>query len=103
MNENTIAVTCGHLIRDIDDYRGHFADAGLEIFLPDIPGQELAGDELVAAMTGMVGVVAGDDQFTDEVMAQLPELQAISKWGIGLDGIDTVSYTHLTLPTIRLV
>ena len=36
MNENTIAVTCGHLIRDIDDYRGHFADAGLEIFLPDI-------------------------------------------------------------------
>ena len=88
MNENTIAVTCGHLIRDIDDYRNHFADAGLEIFLPDIPGQELAGDELVAAMQGMVGVVAGDDQFTDEVMAQLPELQAISKWGIGLDGID---------------
>ena len=88
MNENTIAVTCGHLIRDIDDYRNHFADAGLEIFLPEIPGQELAGDELVAAMQGMVGVIAGDDQFTDEVMAQLPELQAISKWGIGLDGID---------------
>ena len=72
MNENTIAVTCGHLIRDIDDYRNHFADAGLEIFLPDIPGQELAGDELVAAMQGMVGVIAGDDQFTDCLLYTSP-------------------------------
>lgn len=83
-----VAVTCTHLIRDIDDYRESFADAGLTLVLPDVPGQELAGDELVAAMEGIVGVVAGDDQFTDEVMAQLPDLKVISKWGIGLDGID---------------
>ncbi len=83
-----VAVTCTHLIRDIDGYRQSFADAGLDLVLPDVPGQELAGDELVAAMDGIVGVVAGDDQFTDEVMAQLPDLKVISKWGIGLDGID---------------
>lgn len=83
-----VAVTCTHLIRDIDDYRQSFADAGLSLVLPDVPGQELAGDELVAAMDGITGVVAGDDQFTDEVMAQLPDLKVISKWGIGLDGID---------------
>ena len=83
-----VAVTCTHLIRDIDDYRQSFTDAGLELVLPDIPGQELAGDELVAAMHGITGVIAGDDQFTDEVMAQLPDLKVISKWGIGLDGID---------------
>lgn len=83
-----VAVTCTHLIRDIEDYRQHFADAGYELVLPDVPGQELAGDELVAAMQGISGVIAGDDQFTDVVMAQLPELRAISKWGIGLDGID---------------
>ena len=87
-NSETVAITCGHLIRDIDDYRDDFAAAGLDIFLPEIPGQELAGDDLIAAVQGMVGVVAGDDQFTDEVMAQLPDLRAISKWGIGLDGID---------------
>lgn len=83
-----VAVTCTHLQRDIDGYRQHFADAGLELVIPPVPGQELAGDELVAAMEGIVGVVAGDDQFTDQVMAQLPELRVISKWGIGLDGID---------------
>ncbi len=83
-----VAVTCTHLIRDIEGYRSRFADAGLDLFLPDIPGQELAGDALVQAMDGIIGVIAGDDQFTDEVMAQLPDLKAISKWGIGLDGID---------------
>lgn len=84
----TVAVTCTHLIRDIDGYRQAFADAGLDLVLPDVPGQELAGDELVAAMDGITGVIAGDDQFTDDVMAQLPDLKVISKWGIGLDGID---------------
>jgi D-3-phosphoglycerate dehydrogenase len=83
-----VAVTCTHLIRDIEGYRGHFEDAGLELVVCDVPGQELAGDALVDAMDGIVGVVAGDDQFADEVMAQLPELRVISKWGIGLDGID---------------
>ena len=56
--------------------------------VPPIPGQELAGQELIAAMAGVHGVIAGDDQFTREVMQQLPDLKAISKWGIGLDGID---------------
>lgn len=83
-----VAVTCTHLIRDIEDYRQTFADAGLDVFLPEIPGQELRGTELVTAMDGIVGVVAGDDHFTSEVLAQLPDLRAISKWGIGLDAID---------------
>ena len=83
-----VAATCKHLQRDINDYRSRFADAGLELVLPAIPGQELAGDELVAAMQGVAGVIAGDDKFSADVLAALPELRAISKWGIGLDGVD---------------
>lgn len=83
-----VAVTCTHLIRDIEQYRAQFADAGLELIVADVPGQELAGSELIEQMTGMSGVVAGDDQFTHDVMSQLPDMKAISKWGIGLDGID---------------
>lgn len=85
-----IAVTCKHFQRDIDGYRGRLCENGRELVLPDIPGQELAGDELVAAMQGIDGVIAGDDQFTGEVMTALPDLKAIAKWGIGLDGIDLV-------------
>lgn len=83
-----VGVTCTHLIRDIEDYRQSFIDAGLEVVIPDIPGQELAGDALVEAMDGLVGVVAGDDQFTNDVLGRLPNMKVISKWGIGLDGID---------------
>ena len=83
-----IAITCIQLIRDIDDVRNVMEDAGFQIRIPEIKGQHLEGDELVDAVGGCAGVVAGDDRFTATVLARLPELRAISKWGIGVDGID---------------
>ena len=83
-----IAATCKHLQRDIDEYRHLFAEHDLELVVPPIPGQELAGQELIDAMSGVNGVIAGDDKFTADVLDALPDLRAIAKWGIGLDGID---------------
>ena len=83
-----IAVTCIQLLRDLEAHRGPIDDLGWEIVTPEVPGQHLEGDELVEAMDGCIGVVAGDDKFTTEVQAALPELRVISKWGIGIDGID---------------
>lgn len=83
-----IAVTCIQLLRDLDNHRAPFDERGWEVVTPEIPGQHLAGDELIAAMQDCVGVVAGDDKFTADVLAALPDLKAISKWGIGIDGID---------------
>ena len=86
-----IAVTCIQLIRDLENFRSALEGAGLELAVPDIPGQHLEGDELVAAMSGCVGVVAGDDRFTADVIERCPDLKVISKWGIGVDGIDHVA------------
>lgn len=83
-----IAVTCIQLIRDLDHWRPSLEAAGFELAIPTIPGQHLEGDALVDAMEGCVGVVAGDDRFTAEVQDRLPSLKVISKWGIGVDGID---------------
>lgn len=83
-----IGVTCIQLVRDIDQWRPALETAGFEVVVPDIPGQHLEGDALVAALAGCVGVVAGDDKFTAEVQDRLPDLRIISKWGIGVDGID---------------
>ena len=83
-----VAITCLQLIRDIDDVRAAMDEAGFELRVPEIRGQHLEGDALVAALERCIGVAAGDDRFTADVLARLPELRAISKWGVGVDGID---------------
>jgi D-3-phosphoglycerate dehydrogenase len=83
-----VAVTCIQLLRDLADHRGPLDDLGFAVGTPQIPGQHLEGQDLVDAMHGCTGVIAGDDKFTADVLGQLPELQVISKWGIGIDGID---------------
>ena len=83
-----IAITCRQLVRDLDDVRAATEEAGFEIRVPEIRGQHLEGDALVEAVEGCAGVVAGDDPFTAAVLARLPALRVISKWGIGVDGID---------------
>ncbi len=93
-----IGVTCIQLIRDIEAWRPALEAAGFEVVLPEIPGQHLEGDALVSALAGCVGVVAGDDKFTAEVLDQLPDLKAISKWGIGVDGIDRAHAASRGIP-----
>lgn len=90
-----VAVTCIQLIRDLPDWSDTFAEHGLEVVVPSIPGQHLEGQELVNAVTGCVGVVAGDDKFTADVLEQLPDLRIISKWGSGIDGIDLEAAARL--------
>ena len=84
----SVAVTCIQLLRDLEAHRGPLDELGWEIVTPEVPGQHLEGEELVRGVQGCVGVVAGDDKFTADVLDALPELRVISKWGIGIDGID---------------
>lgn len=90
-----VAVTCLQLIRDLDRYRPAFEQAGIELVVPDIPGQHLEGDALIPALDRCVGVIAGDDRLTGAVLAACPELRTISKWGIGIDGIDLAAAARL--------
>jgi phosphoglycerate dehydrogenase-like enzyme len=48
----------------------------------------LEGDALVALMQGHDRVIVGLERVDDRVLAQLPDLRVISKYGVGLDGID---------------
>jgi D-3-phosphoglycerate dehydrogenase len=75
-------------LRDLANHREPLDALGYSIVTPVVSGQHLEGTDLVAAMSGCIGVVAGDDKFTADVLAQLPDLRVISKWGVGIDGID---------------
>jgi D-3-phosphoglycerate dehydrogenase len=89
-----VAITCIQLIRDLAEYRPGLESAGFELVVPDVVGQHLEGESLIEAMAGCVGVIAGDDKFTADVLARCPDLRVISKWGIGVDGIDRVAATE---------
>jgi phosphoglycerate dehydrogenase-like enzyme len=51
-------------------------------------GRTLAGDELVAFLQNKSHVVVALEKITDEILAQLPDLQVIGKYGVGLNNVD---------------
>jgi D-3-phosphoglycerate dehydrogenase len=48
----------------------------------------LEGDALVALLRGHDCAIIGLERVDDSILEQLPELRVISKYGVGLDGID---------------
>ena len=82
-----LVITCRQMARDVDLLRDTLDALGFDVHCPKVI-QELAGDELVSALEGASAVIAGDDQFTAEVLDRCPNLRVISKWGVGVDGID---------------
>ena len=55
------------------------------------PTVRLDGDALVALCRGHDRVIVGLERVDDRILDQLPELKVISKYGVGLDGIDVAA------------
>ena len=49
------------------------------------------GDELVALLRGHDRAIVGLERIDDRVLSQVPELRVISKYGVGLDGLDVAA------------
>ena len=55
------------------------------------PAERLEGDSLVAMLRGHDRAIVGLERVDDRMLEQLPELKVISKYGVGLDGIDVAA------------
>jgi phosphoglycerate dehydrogenase-like enzyme len=66
--------------------------AELSAKYPDVTFNESAalldGSDLVALLRGHDRAIIGLERVDDDILGQVPELQIISKYGVGLDGID---------------
>ena len=51
----------------------------------------LDGASLVALLRGHDRVIVGLERLDDRILDQLPELEVVSKYGVGLDGIDVAA------------
>jgi phosphoglycerate dehydrogenase-like enzyme len=51
----------------------------------------LDGDALIALLRGHDRAIVGLERIDDRVLSELPELRVISKYGVGLDGLDVAA------------
>jgi D-3-phosphoglycerate dehydrogenase len=77
-----------------EPYADEFSTLGI---LPDLPvvEQALSEADLLPIIGFYDGVIAGDDSFTRRVLENAGRLQIISKWGVGIDGIDMAAAANL--------
>jgi D-3-phosphoglycerate dehydrogenase len=87
MTEYRILASCPLIQDSIDEYEKIFAEHGITADVPEID-QQLTEAELLDIIDRYHGVIAGDDEFTAQVLRAASNLQVISKWGIGTDNID---------------
>lgn len=85
----TILVTAPYLRRYLDRAQRIFDHYGLETIY-DLAGEHLLEEQLEKHNGKYDAAVCGDDEFTRKIIeANLPRLKIISKWGTGINSIDT--------------
>lgn len=82
-----VLISCLHLQRTIERYLPLFMENDISIDLPEV-NQKLTEGELLEIIQNYDGMIAGDDELTEKVLAKAHNLKIISKWGVGIDGID---------------
>lgn len=87
MPELAVLVTCPPMQRTAKEWLGRFEALGIKVGLPPVV-QQLSPDELAGLLPDYDGMIAGDDELTAKVLDRASRLRVVSKWGIGLDGID---------------
>lgn len=89
-----VLITCLQLQENIGDFYSVFADNDIDVHLPEVI-QQLDERQLLDIIEPFDGVIAGDDEFTENVLEKATNLKMIARWGIGVDGVDLVAAERL--------
>ena len=84
-----ILVTCRQMQVELPRHRERIEDLGYEVIAPELGGrQQFTAAELLEYGSGMVGIIAGDDQLNREFFEGATNLRTVIRWGIGMDSVD---------------
>lgn len=89
-----VLVSAPYLLPVVEEYRPRLAAEGVEIVTARVR-ERLSEEELLPLVAEIDGAICGDDQFTERVLRAAPRLKVISKWGTGIDSIDTLAASRL--------
>lgn len=82
-----VLITCPQMQACIEEFMPIFDRHQLEVVLPEVVQQPTEA-KLVEIIGDFDGIIAGDDPLTAVVLNAARRLRIISKWGVGIDGID---------------
>lgn len=84
-----VLVSAPYMLPAVGEFRSRLEAGGVEIVCANVR-ERLCEAELLAVCGTFDGVICGDDEFTERVLLSAsPRLKVISKWGTGIDSIDT--------------
>lgn len=84
-----ILFTAPYMIPFVDRFKPIFDQYDLQLIIPDVQ-ERMEEVELLKYAGQFDGAICGDDRYTERVVeACAPRLKVISKWGTGIDSIDT--------------
>lgn len=84
-----VVTDCDHASTDIEQQV--VADAGGELVL----NQTTAADDVVAGAQGADALLVQYASITGEVLAALPQVRVVSRYGVGVDTVDVAAATEL--------
>jgi D-3-phosphoglycerate dehydrogenase len=88
MTQPRVLVTCKQMQVELPVHEARLRAAGYDVLSPPLRGQFFEEDELKELLPGVVGMIAGDDPLTADVIGAAPDLKVIIRWGIGMDSVD---------------
>jgi len=80
----------------IDRFRPLFDNHNIRLIIPPVE-ERFEEEDLLKWISGVDGVICGDDKFTERVLMAAPRLKVISKWGTGIDSIDKYACNRLNI------
>jgi D-3-phosphoglycerate dehydrogenase / 2-oxoglutarate reductase len=85
----TVLMTAPYMIPFLNRFRPVLAEYGVDLIVPDVQ-ERMEEKDLLKYAGQFDGTICGDDRYTARVIeACLPRLKVISKWGTGIDSIDS--------------
>jgi len=97
----TILMTAPYMIPFLDRFEPVFAQYGMDLIVPEVR-ERMEEADLLRYAGQFDGAICGDDRYTRGVLeACTPRLKAISKWGTGIDSIDSEACKDLGIGLYR--
>ena len=95
-----VLVSAPYMLTCIDRFLPWFEEHDIEPVLPSVE-ERLEESDLFEVIGDIDGAVCGDDRFTATVLDRAPKLKVISKWGTGIDSIDSEAAKRIGILVYR--